>query len=54
MYLAQLVDMEYREKYMRRYDGKCDVIFGIWHRLRKEEMEEQFNGDCSGRSENHR
>ena len=30
-------------KYMRRYRGKCDIFFGIEHRLRKEEMEEQFN-----------
>ena len=30
---------------MRRYKGQCDIFFGIEHRLRKEEMEEQFNGD---------
>ena len=30
-------------KYMRRYKGTVDVFFGIEHRLRKEEMEEQFN-----------
>ena len=30
-------------KYMRRFNGKCDVFFGIEHRLMKEEMEEQFN-----------
>ena len=28
---------------MRRYKGKCDIFFGIEHRLRREEMEEQFN-----------
>ena len=28
---------------MRRYKGKCDVFFGMEHRLRKEEMEDQFN-----------
>ena len=28
---------------MRRYKGKCDVFFVIEHRLRKEEVEEQFN-----------
>ena len=28
---------------MRRCKGKCDTFFGIEHRLRKEEMEEQFN-----------
>ena len=31
---------------MRRYKGKCDVFFGIKHRLRKEEMEEQFNREA--------
>ena len=25
------------------FEGKCDIFFGIEHRLRKEEMEEQFN-----------
>ena len=30
-------------KYMRRYKGRCDIFFGIEHRLRKEEMEEQSN-----------
>ena len=29
-------------KYMRRYKGKCDIFFGIEHRLRTAEMEEQF------------
>ena len=28
---------------MRRYKGKWDIFFGVEHRLRKEEMEEQFN-----------
>ena len=32
--------------YMRRYKGKCDVFFGIAHRLKKEEMEEQFNREA--------
>ena len=27
---------------MRRYKGKCDIFCGIEHRLRKEDMEEQF------------
>ena len=31
---------------MRRYKGKCDVFFGIEHRLRKEEMEEQINKEA--------
>ena len=33
-------------KYMMRYKGKCDIFFGIEHRLRKEEMEEQFNKEA--------
>ena len=28
---------------------KCDIFFGIEHRLRKEEMEEQFNGEAKDR-----
>ena len=33
-------------KYMRRYKGKCDIFFGLEHRLRKEETEEQFNKEA--------
>ena len=33
-------------KYMRRYKGRCDIFFGIEHRLRKEEMEEQKNKEA--------
>ena len=33
-------------KNMRRHKGKCDVLFGMEHRLRKEEMEEQFNKEA--------
>ena len=33
-------------KYMRRYKGRCDIFFGIGHRMRKEEMEEQFNREA--------
>ena len=33
-------------KCKRRYKGKCDIFFGIEHRLRKEEMEEQFNKEA--------
>ena len=33
-------------KHMRRYKGKCDIFFAIEHRLRKEEMEEQFNREA--------
>ena len=45
-------------KHMRRYKGKCDIFFGIEHRLERKEIEEQFNRDatdgiCSGCSKNH-
>ena len=44
LHLANWISLEYRErKYMRRYKGKCDIFFEMEHRLRKEEMEEQFN-----------
>ena len=33
-------------KNMRRYNGKSDIFMGIEHRLRKEEMEEQFNREA--------
>ena len=33
-------------KYIRRYKGKCDIFLGIEHRLKKEEMEEQFNEEA--------
>ena len=31
------------KKYVRSYKGKLDVFFGMEHRLRKEDMEEQLN-----------
>ena len=31
------------KKYMRRYRGTFYIFFGVEHRMRKEEMEEQFN-----------
>ena len=34
------------KKYMRRYKGTFDIFFGAEHRLRKEEMEEQFNKEA--------
>ena len=33
-------------KYMRRYKGRCDIFDGKEHRLRKKEMEEQFNKEA--------
>ena len=30
-------------KYMRRYKGTHDNFFGVEHRMKKEEMKEQFN-----------
>ena len=48
------------KKCMRRCKFTFDVFFGIEHKLRKEEMEEQFNKEakegwrfCSGCSKNH-
>ena len=32
--------------YVRRFQGKSDVFIGMEHRLRKEEMEEQFNKEA--------
>ena len=34
------------KKHMRRYKGNFDIFFGVEHRMRKEEMEEQFNKDA--------
>ena len=34
------------KKYMRRHKGTSDIFFGIEHRLRKEEVEEQFNKEA--------
>ena len=31
---------------MRRSEGRCDIFFGIEHRLRKEEVEEQFHKEA--------
>ena len=31
---------------MRRYEGTFDIFFGIEHRLRKEETEEQLNKEA--------
>ena len=36
---------------MRRYNGRYDILFGIEHRQRKEEIEEQFNKRGQGRME---
>ena len=33
-------------KYMRSYKGTFDIFFGMEHRLRKAEMEEQFNREA--------
>ena len=34
------------KKYARRHKGKCEIFFGIEHRMRKEEMEEQFSEEA--------
>ena len=38
--------MEHREKYMRRCKGTFDIFFGTMHKLRKDEMEVQFNKEA--------
>ena len=35
-----------KKKYMRRCKGTFDIFFGVEHRLRKDEMEEQLNKDA--------
>ena len=35
-----------QRKYMSRDIGKCDIFFGMEHRLRTEEMEEQLNREA--------
>ena len=32
--------------YMRRYKGTFDIFFGVEHRMKTEEMEEQFNKEA--------
>ena len=34
------------KKYMRRYRGTFHIIFAVEHRMKKEEMEEQFNKEA--------
>ena len=34
------------EKFLRRYKGTFDIFFGVEHRMRNEEMEEQFNKEA--------
>ena len=34
---------------MRRYKGTFDIFFGTEHRMRKEEMQEQFNKETKQR-----
>ena len=46
VHLAERIGLEYKRKYMTSYKGKCDIFFGIEHRWRKEEMEEQFNREA--------
>ena len=39
------------KKCMRRYKSTFGIFFGIEHRLRKDEMEEQLNKEANGRME---
>ena len=34
------------KKVMRRYKGTFDIFFGVEHRMREEEMEDQFNKEA--------
>ena len=34
---------------MKRYKGDCDIFFGMEHRLRKDEVEEQLNKEAKER-----
>ena len=36
------------KKYMRIYKGRFDIFFVIEHRLKEEELEEQFNREAKG------
>ena len=38
-------------KYIRRYKGRRDILLGIEHKLKKEEVKEQFNREAKGRME---
>ena len=38
--------MEYREEVHEKVVKESDIFFGTEHRLRKEEMEEQFNKEA--------
>ena len=38
--------MEHGEEVHEKIQGECDIFFGIEHRLRKEEMEEQFSREA--------
>ena len=41
-----LLDGSAEKKYMRRYKGQCAIFLEKEQRLRKEEMEEQFNREA--------
>ena len=43
---AQWIGLEHREKVFEKIKAKCDIFFGIDQRVRKEEMEEQFNTEA--------
>ena len=38
----ELQDIGTERKYMKRYKGTFDIFLGIGHRMRKEELEDQF------------
>ena len=46
MRLAQWFGLEHRKEILRRYKGTFDIFFGVEHRWRKDEMEEQLNQEA--------
>ena len=46
MYLAQRVGVEFGEKVYEEIKESAISFFGTEHRLREEEMEEQFNREA--------
>ena len=43
---AQWVDLEHREKVHEKIQRKVRHLFGMEHRMRKEEMEEEYNKEA--------
>ena len=59
--ITERLCVEHGEEVLAKVQGTFDIFFGVERRMRKEEMEEQFNQEaktrletCSRRSEDHR